>query len=160
MIQPCRRQSRFLEWLRDDRFIFLGMRELTFKGKGEKRELVPVKETLGILNDSEVRVLRKDDDDTVTPREVTEFLDSSEPLIVTKANSLSLVHRRSYLDYVGVKIFGAEWRRDWRAASRWSVHIRCLYRARLPVFRSSVPRLIRLSSTLASTVKTIPARRL
>lgn len=96
----------FLEWLRDDRFIFLGLRELTFKGKGDKRELVPVKETLGILNDNEVRVLRKDDDDTVTPREVTEFLDSSEPLIVTKANSLSLVHRRSYLDYVGVKIFG------------------------------------------------------
>ncbi len=96
----------FLEWLRDDRFIFLGLRELTFKGKGDKRELVPVKETLGILNDHEVRVLRKDDDDTVTPREVTEFLDSNEPLIVTKANSLSLVHRRSYLDYVGVKIFG------------------------------------------------------
>ena len=96
----------FLEWLRDDRFIFLGLRELTFKGKGDKRELVPVKETLGILNDNEVRVLRKDDDDTVTPREVTEFLDSNEPLIVTKANSLSLVHRRSYLDYVGVKIFG------------------------------------------------------
>lgn len=96
----------FLEWLRDDRFIFLGMRELTFKGKGDNRELVPVKETLGILNDSEVRVLRKDDDDTVTPREITDFLDSNEPLIVTKANSLSLVHRRSYLDYVGVKIFG------------------------------------------------------
>ena len=96
----------FLEWLRDDRFIFLGLRELTFKGKGDKRELVPVKETLGILNDHEVRVLRKDDDDTVTPREVTEFLDGGEPLIVTKANSLSLVHRRSYLDYVGVKIFG------------------------------------------------------
>ncbi|ASV87622.1 bacterial NAD-glutamate dehydrogenase family protein [Ochrobactrum quorumnocens] len=96
----------FLEWLRDDRFIFLGMRELTFKGKGDNRELVPVKETLGILNDSEVRILRKDDDDTVTPREITDFLDSNEPLIVTKANSLSLVHRRSYLDYVGVKIFG------------------------------------------------------
>ncbi len=98
----------FLEWLRDDRFIFLGLRELTFKGKGAKRELVPVKETLGILNDHEVRVLRKNDEDTVTPREVTEFLDSAEPLMVTKANTLSSVHRRSYLDYIGVKIFGPE----------------------------------------------------
>ncbi|WP_183653963.1 NAD-glutamate dehydrogenase [Brucella daejeonensis] len=96
----------FLEWLRDDRFIFLGLRELIFKGKGDKRELVPVKETLGVLNDSEVRVLRKHDDDTVTPREVTEFLDSAEPLMVTKANTLSSVHRRSYLDYIGIKIFG------------------------------------------------------
>jgi glutamate dehydrogenase len=96
----------FLEWLRDDHFIFLGMRELAFEGSGKKRSLVAIKEPLGVLGDNEVRVLRKDDDDTVTPREVTEFLDSSEPLIVTKANTLSLVHRRSYLDYVGVKIFG------------------------------------------------------
>ncbi|MGU3401012.1 NAD-glutamate dehydrogenase [Brucellaceae bacterium D45D] len=98
----------FLEWLRDGRFIFLGMRELTFKGKGDKRELVPVKDTLGILNDEDVRVLRQEGEEKVTPREVTEFLDSAEPLIVTKANSLSLVHRRSYLDYIGVKIFGAK----------------------------------------------------
>ncbi|WP_343315110.1 NAD-glutamate dehydrogenase [Brucella sp. BE17] len=96
----------FLEWLRDDRFIFLGMRELIFKNSGKKRELVPAKETLGILNDNSVRVLRSDDDDTKTPQEITEFLDSAEPLLVTKANSLSLVHRRSYLDYIGVKIFG------------------------------------------------------
>ncbi|WP_285668280.1 NAD-glutamate dehydrogenase [Brucella suis] len=96
----------FLEWLRDDHFIFLGLRELVFEGTGKKRDLVAAKEPLGILGDNEVRVLRKDDDDTVTPREITEFLDSAEPLIVTKANSLSSVHRCSYLDYIGVKIFG------------------------------------------------------
>src|SRR5690606_15030296 len=96
----------FLEWLRDDRFIFLGLRELTFNGKGDKRELDPVKETLGILSDPELRVLRKEDGDTLAPRDVTEFLDGGEPLIVTEANSLSLVHGRAYRDYVGVKIFG------------------------------------------------------
>lgn len=95
----------FLEWLRDDHFIFLGMRELAFKGKGKKRDLVAVGHPLGILGDSEVRVLRKDEDDNVTPREITEFLEGAEPLIVTKANTLSLVHRRSYLDYIGIKIF-------------------------------------------------------
>ena len=98
----------FLEWLRDDHFIFLGMRELALDGASKKRNLVPVTEPLGVLGDNEVRVLRKDGEDTVTPREITEFLDSAEPLIVTKANTLSLVHRRSYLDYIGVKIFGAK----------------------------------------------------
>ncbi len=96
----------FLEWLRDDHFIFLGMRELALAGSGEQRDLVAAAEPLGLLGDAEVRVLRKDHDDTVTPREITEFLEGAEPLIVTKANTLSLVHRRSYLDYIGVKIFG------------------------------------------------------
>ncbi|MBN9046111.1 MAG: NAD-glutamate dehydrogenase [Rhizobiales bacterium] len=98
----------FLEWLRDDHFVFLGLRELTFEGKGQKRELVSMGEPLGILADNEVRVLRKDDGDTVTPRETANFLDSAEPLIVTKANTMSLVHRRTYLDYIGIKIFGPE----------------------------------------------------
>ncbi|MBV2144815.1 NAD-glutamate dehydrogenase [Falsochrobactrum sp. TDYN1] len=96
----------FLEWLRDDNFVFLGMRELAFEGSGRKRELVTVGKPLGVLGDQGVRVLRKDDEDTLTPPEITDFLDSAEPLIVTKANTLSLVHRRTYLDYVGIKIFG------------------------------------------------------
>ena len=98
----------FLEWLRDDHFIFLGMRELTLQGSGKKRSLEASSKPLGILAHHEVRVLRKDNEDTVTPQEVMEFLDSSERLLVTKANTLSLVHRRSYLDYVGIKIFGAK----------------------------------------------------
>ncbi|MFC4623756.1 NAD-glutamate dehydrogenase [Daeguia caeni] len=96
----------FLEWLRDNHFTFLGMRELVLEGTGRKRSLVPVGKPLGILNDSDVRVLRKAADDRATPREITEFLDGAEPLIVTKANTISSVHRRSYLDYIGVKIFG------------------------------------------------------
>lgn len=96
----------FLEWLRADRFIFLGMRELALAGNGESRELVSKPNALGILGDHCIRVLRKDDGDSVTPREITNFLDGAEPLIVTKANTLSRVHRRTYLDYIGIKIFG------------------------------------------------------
>ena len=38
------------------------------------------------------------------------FLDQPEPLIITKSNARSLVHRRAHMDYVGVKTFDAEGR--------------------------------------------------
>ena len=41
---------------------------------------------------------------TTTP-EIRAFLHGPEPLIVTKANAKSSVHRRIYLDYVGVKTY-------------------------------------------------------
>ncbi|PWL16795.1 NAD-glutamate dehydrogenase [Falsochrobactrum shanghaiense] len=96
----------FLQWLRDDNFVFLGMRELAFAREGKKRVLATLGEPLGILADQAVRVLRKDDEDQAAPPETAEFLDSAEPLIITKANTLSLVHRRAHLDYIGIKIFG------------------------------------------------------
>src|SRR5690606_18798788 len=80
--------------------------EVACEGSGGNRELVGNKEALGVLGDHGIRVLRKDRGDSVTPREITNFLDSAEPLIVTKANTLSRVHRRTYLDYIGIKIFG------------------------------------------------------
>ena len=35
-------------------------------------------------------------------------LDLSEPVTVAKANIRSRVHRRAYMDYVGVKRYGAD----------------------------------------------------
>ena len=43
---------------------------------------------------------------TLTP-EIRAFLLAPDPLIVTKANVKTRVHRRDYMDYVGVKIFAA-----------------------------------------------------
>ena len=36
-----------------------------------------------------------------------EFARSRDLLIITKANSVATVHRATYLDYVGIKIFDA-----------------------------------------------------
>ncbi|WP_011582734.1 MULTISPECIES: NAD-glutamate dehydrogenase [Chelativorans] len=96
----------FLEWLRDDNFIFLGMREFNYKG-GEKEGTLErsEKKGLGILADPEVRVLRRGDDVVATTPEIRAFLHGPEPLIVTKANAKSVVHRRAYLDYIGIKTF-------------------------------------------------------
>ena len=43
---------------------------------------------------------------TLTP-EIRAFLTAPDPLIVTKANVKTRIHRRDYMDYVGVKIFEA-----------------------------------------------------
>ncbi|MEO3387274.1 NAD-glutamate dehydrogenase [Mesorhizobium sp. CAU 1741] len=99
----------FLEWLRDDNFTFLGMREFKYVG-GEKTGTLERtrKAGLGILADPDVRVLRRGDEPVTTTPEIRAFLHGPEPLLVTKANAKSIVHRRIYLDYVGVKTFDAK----------------------------------------------------
>ncbi|WP_378947089.1 NAD-glutamate dehydrogenase [Mesorhizobium sp. ANAO-SY3R2] len=100
----------FLEWLRDDNFTFLGMREFEYSG-GEKSGMLhrADKPGLGILADPDVLVLRRDTvDATSTTSEIRAFLHGPDPLIVTKANAKSAVHRRAYLDYIGVKTFDAK----------------------------------------------------
>ena len=96
----------FLEWLRDDNFTFLGMREFTYSG-GEKSGTLERadKPGLGILADPDVLVLRRGTEAVTTTPEIRAFLHGPEPLIVTKANAKSVVHRRIYLDYVGVKTY-------------------------------------------------------
>ena len=93
----------FLEWLRDDNFTFLGMRSYSFTGEGNSGTLERTDQRgLGILSDPNLLVLRGNTQTSVTTPEILEFLNGPEPLIVTKANARSLVHRRAYLDYVGV----------------------------------------------------------
>ena len=38
------------------------------------------------------------------------FLDQPDPLIITKSNARSMVHRRAHMDYIGVKTFDADGR--------------------------------------------------
>jgi glutamate dehydrogenase len=101
----------FLEWLRDDNFTFLGMREFRYRGGEKSGTLERInKSGLGILANPDVRVLRRGNDGANTTPEIRAFLYGPDPLIVTKANAKSVVHRRIYLDYVGVKTFDAKGR--------------------------------------------------
>ncbi|MGX8011334.1 NAD-glutamate dehydrogenase [Mesorhizobium sp. ORM8.1] len=96
----------FLEWLRDDNFTFLGMREFSYVGGEESGNLERAeKPGLGILSDPDVLVLRRGTEAVTTTPEIRAFLHGPEPLIVTKANAKSLVHRRIYLDYIGIKTY-------------------------------------------------------
>ncbi|MBW9056044.1 NAD-glutamate dehydrogenase [Rhizobium mesosinicum] len=99
----------FLTWLRDENFTFLGMRDYVYSGKGPDAKVERDKGTgLGILSNPEVLVLRTGKDAVTTTPEILAFLDGPDFLIVTKANVKSTVHRRAYMDYVGVKRFDAQ----------------------------------------------------
>lgn len=96
----------FLTWLRDNNFTFLGMREYVYTEDGGGAYLNRSDiEGLGILADPDVRVLRQGKDQVTTTPEILDFLQGPDYLIVTKANVRSVVHRRAYMDYIGIKRF-------------------------------------------------------
>jgi glutamate dehydrogenase len=97
---------QFLEWLADKNFLFLGMRQYAFSEQGGRGTLTRVDGTgLGILNNPKVKVLRRGKQMVAITQEIRDFLLRPEPLIITKANVKSRIHRRAHMDYVGVKTF-------------------------------------------------------
>ncbi len=95
---------QFLQWLSADHFTFLGVRDYKFNG----HELVPnFDSALGIMRDRELKVLKRGDELLEFTPEIMAFLKEPRPLIIAKANIHAHVHRRVYLDYIGVKRFDA-----------------------------------------------------
>jgi glutamate dehydrogenase len=92
---------QFLDWLLNDNFSFLGMRDYRFADL--KADPHPG-EGLGILSDPDVKVLRRGPDLVVMTPEVRAFLTEPSALIITKANVRSRIHRRVHMDYIGVKL--------------------------------------------------------
>jgi glutamate dehydrogenase len=99
---------RFLRWLGADHFTFLGFREYRFEATEKTFKYAQVKGSgLGILRDANRNVLRNREGLTPMSDEIRHFLAQPDPVIITKANVKSTVHRTSHLDYIGVKIFDA-----------------------------------------------------
>jgi len=95
----------FLEWLSDNHFTFLGARDYAYSEAGGGK-LEPVAESgLGVLSDPEARVIRRGEDRATLTPEVRAFLTRPAPLIITKSNERSRIHRRVHMDYIGVKMF-------------------------------------------------------
>lgn len=93
-----------LRWMVLDHFTFLGYREYKMHKRGEKLYLRPVAESgLGLLA-NETRGGRAIE----LTKEMHRHTRSKDFLIITKANSRSTVHRHSYLDYIGVKVYGKD----------------------------------------------------
>ena len=97
----------FLDWLGDNHFTFLGARDYVLGKDGANGMLEPVKASgLGVLADEDTRVIgRSGGERSGLTAEVRAFLNSPEPLIVTKSAARSLVHRRAHMDYIGIKTF-------------------------------------------------------
>jgi len=98
---------QFLEWMLNNNFTLLGVRDYALTG--QERDLTPVVESgLGMLRGRDVPVLKRDGHVVSITPELRAFFDEPKTLIVTKANVKSRVHRRVYLDYIGVKRFDTD----------------------------------------------------
>ncbi len=100
----------FLNLLCEAKFTFLGARRYAYSAKAGRSKFVrDDKADLGILRDSARRILKTtfSDEGELSPS-VAAFMASADPIIITKANARSTVHRRAHLDYIGVKLFDAE----------------------------------------------------
>src|SRR5258707_13842414 len=87
----------FLEWLADNNFTFLGIRDYTFTAGEDALE--PVFETgLGILRSRDMRVMQRWNQPLVITPQMRALLKQPTLLIVTKAAVRSRVHRRGYMD--------------------------------------------------------------
>ena len=101
-VDVVERTQGFLRWLADDHFTFLGYREY-------RLDTVDGEDVLRVVPGSGLGILR---DEAATAQSFSRLTPQGratarEPrlLTITKANSRSTVHRSSYLDYVGVRMF-------------------------------------------------------
>ena len=90
----------FLWWLIRDNFTFLGYREYSLSESGEFLDAVPGT-GLGIMRSDRPA----DRAHTPLTPDIARLAREPHILVLTKANTRSTVHRTSYLDYVGVKMF-------------------------------------------------------
>ena len=98
----------FLDWLVDDHFTFLGYGayRLDTDAAGSAAMLLDGP-ALGILRGREPGYTSRSF--SALPAEVrARATDPTQPLIVTKANTRSTVHRATWLDFIGIKRYGAE----------------------------------------------------
>jgi len=132
-----------LEWMEDNHFTLLGYREYRLKRGRSKDLLEPLPETgLGLLRAGRARVAASPP--TVLTGDIRKFARSHDLLIITKANSMSTVHRATHLDYVGVKTFDArgEVNGERRFLGLWTSMAYSFSPREIPVLRHKVQRVI------------------
>ena len=99
--------AAFLQWLTEDNFVFLGYREYEVVETPEGPGLVVVPGTgLGILSDPRKSKTREPVPFSRLPDEVVARYREGGLLVISKTNSLSTVHRRARMDYIGIRRLG------------------------------------------------------
>ena len=103
LIDPRERSEvrAFLRWVAEDHFTFLGYREYALAADEARLTVLP-DTGLGILRGTPASASKR------LSKKGLPLARSEHPLVLTKANSRSTVHRPAYLDYIGVKRFGAD----------------------------------------------------
>ncbi|HWF76426.1 MAG TPA: NAD-glutamate dehydrogenase domain-containing protein, partial [Caulobacteraceae bacterium] len=103
----------FLDWLAADHFVFLGARAYEYPREKDgsyaaEEPAVDPASGLGVLRDPTRAVLRRGSEPAVLSEAMRAELTAAEPLVVAKSNLKTVVHRRAYMDYVGVRRFGKD----------------------------------------------------
>ncbi|MGY6630706.1 MAG: NAD-glutamate dehydrogenase [Wenzhouxiangella sp.] len=98
----------FFNWLADNHFTFLGYREYVIEEGNDGRVLTPLEDSgLGIMHvshrEAPVRQISDLNRGGHRPNPL-------EPIIITKTNASSVVHRGGYMDYISVLYFDDEGR--------------------------------------------------
>lgn len=101
--------QKFLEWLDNDHFLFLGTRDYRLSADGTRLEAQPAA-ARGLLRDSDLVILRGIRRFDELPETVQTFLKGPEILFVNKAQARSTVHRPAPYDIIGIKHFGPDGR--------------------------------------------------
>ena len=105
----------FLRWLHAQHFVFLGARNYEYP-KLETGDYAPeeplyqARDGLGVLRDPDRTVLRRANEPAVLMAAVKDRIARDPALTIAKSNVKSRVHRRGYMDYVGVKRYGDDGR--------------------------------------------------
>jgi glutamate dehydrogenase len=105
-------ELEFLRWLRDEHFVYLGTRVYEYPrlkdgGYAQEEPLYQPEDGLGVLRDAGRTVLRRSSEPALLTAQIAASM-AADPVTVAKSNLRSRVHRRGYMDYVGVKRYGAD----------------------------------------------------
>jgi glutamate dehydrogenase len=109
---PAEEYVDFLTWMADH-FVFVGARRYDYPRTpdgayaAEEPRFGP-DDCLGVLRDPDCSVLRRASEPAVLTSDLKAYLEHESPLVAAKSNLKSRVHRRGYMDYVGVKRYGAD----------------------------------------------------
>ena len=97
----------FLEWLRDNNFVFLGYREYQLVDTlgGKAVQVVP-DSGLGVLSDPSRSRVAQAVPLSAMPPDLAARYEKGDLLVITKTNRYSTVHRRAKMDYIGVRMVG------------------------------------------------------
>jgi glutamate dehydrogenase len=131
-----------LEWMEERHFVFLGYRYYRLERGTSTDRLVPdVRTGLGVLR---ARGDGKKPPATVLTGDIRARARERELLVLTKANSVSSVHRAEYLDYAGVKSFDSRGRviGEHRFLGLWTSSAYHRSPRDIPVLRRKVDRVI------------------
>jgi glutamate dehydrogenase len=103
----------FLRWLEGEHFVYLGARIYEYPrsadgGYAPEEPLYQTEDSLGVLRDADRAVLRRANEPAILSAQLQRHLERTPAVTVAKSNLRSLVHRRVYMDYVGVRRYGPD----------------------------------------------------